>query len=431
MLDDDWTEKKQALSRAPILALAFAGLATVLAWLIVTHSFAAYFGQTEPRWALWLNAREPTALFSLADDEVNPVAKDGSPESPKLPKKRLQELRAQAELALLSDPLSGKNYRLLGQIAEAQGSAKLAAAAMLAAARHTPHEGYAAFWLMTKALDSKNYPSALYYADVLLRSGAVPSNFVMPALAQMVQSKGNGEQELLKVLAQNPPWRRGFFEAVYGYLSDGAVPLRAFMALKDTKAPASVQELNAYQRFLVANKLYELAYYVWLQFLPAQDLDNAGFLFNGDFERTPSGSPFDWQLPRETNAMVDFAPKSEKDAGRALIVGFSSGRAEFEGVSQLIMLTPGRYKVEGSYKSDLDGPRGVLWTISCAGGQILGQSQRFIGLAQDWRRFEFSFSVPEKGCAVQSLRLGLAARSPSEEILSGDVFFDDLSIAPN
>ncbi len=431
MRNRDWEKKTQDFHSAPRLVICFGALAVVLCWLIITHSFAAYFGQTAPKWALWLNAREATALFSLAEEEINPGTKSEASESQKLSPKKIFELRTQAESALLNDPLSGRNYRLFGQVAELQGSGKLASAAMISAVRHSLHEGYAAFWLMQKALENKNFPSLAYYADVLLRSGTTSGSYVMPALALMIQSKGGGEQEALKLLRQNPPWRSEFLGSIYGYLSDAAIPLKMFMNLRESGTPPKLQELNAYQQFLIDNKLYELAYYVWLQFLPAEDLQNAGSLFNGDFQKTPSGSPFDWQIPQGTNVTVDFAPKSEKDADRALLVAFSSGRAEFSGVSQLTMLTPGRYSIKGSYKSDLDGPRGVLWTISCAGGQILGQSERLIGVSQDWGHFEFAFAVPEKGCTAQSLLLGLAARSPSEEILSGEIWFDDLSVTQN
>ncbi|RTL82481.1 MAG: hypothetical protein EKK29_16360 [Hyphomicrobiales bacterium] len=429
MFDREWRLKKQGLRRAPALVLGFFAFGLILCWLIFTHSFAAYFARVAPDWALWLDARQATALYSIADAQINPDARPDAPQAPRHPQKKIEELRKQAELALLADPLSGKNYRLLGQLAELQGSRKLAASAMVAAARHSLHEGYAAFWLMTRALENKNFPSSAYYADVLLRSGTVLPDYVMPPLARMLESKGAGEQEVVKLLAQNPPWRPVFFGLIYNNLSDASVPLKLLMDLRETAAPANVKELNAYQWFLINKRFVELAYYVWLQFLPPEDLEHAGFLFNGDFEKKPSGSPFDWQVPPVANVTVDFVAKSEKDADRALLVGFSSGRAEFPGISQITMLTPGRYKLKGSYKSDLDGPRGVMWMVSCADNKILGQSRHITGLTEDWAQFEFAFSVPEKGCPVQSLRLGLAARSPSEELLSGEIWFDKLSIA--
>jgi hypothetical protein len=432
MFDRDRLGQRQGSSGAIAPILCYGALGLVLCWLIVRNSVAAYLAWSEPQWALRLNASEPTALSRVADKAIDPTLKQGGEATKsKLLPRELDELKSVVERAIALDPLRARNYRLLAQIAEMQGAKKLASAAMVAAARHSLHDGYAAFWLMGKALENKNFQASAYYADVLLRSGSVSAEYVLPVFARMLESKGAGGQEVIKLLTGNPPWRGVFFSEIYKYLSDVAVPLELFLNLRETAAPASPDELNAFQWILYQKKLYPLAYYVWLQFLPPEKLEDAGFLFNGRFEEAPTGSPFDWQAPVGTNVTVDYAAKSENETDRALVVGFNSGRAEFPGVSQLTMLTPGRYRVRGSYKGDLEGPRGVEWAVSCMDGPVLGQSQRFLGLAEDWRRFEFVFAVPDKGCAAQVLRLGLAARSPSEEILSGEIWFDDLSITPN
>lgn len=428
MLSDSRLTKNQW---SPGLLLCFGALAIVLCWLIITHSFAAYLGRPSPELALQLNRREATALFTLVDREINPVTKPETPQKPGPSAVKVVELREKTAAAILAAPLGARNYRLLGQIAELEGSEKLATSAMVAAVRHSLHEGFAAYWLLAKGVKNRNFPAAAYYADVLLRSGTANPDRVLPALALMLESGGAAEQEVLKLLKQNPPWRVVFFRSIYGHLSDASAPLKLFIDLREAKSPASIKELNAYQMFLVSNKFYELAYYVWLQFLSPQELESAGFLFNGGFESSPSGSPFDWQVPTESNVTIEFAPRSDNSAQRALLLGFSSGRAQFPGVSQLTMLTPGRYKLKGSYKSDLNGPRGVLWTVLCENSQTAGESQRFVGVSQDWSEFEFTFNVPEKGCVAQALVLKLAARSPSEEILSGEIWFDELSVTPN
>jgi hypothetical protein len=73
--------------------------------------------------------------------------------------------------------------------------------------------------------------------------------------------------------------------------------------------------------------------------------------------------------------------------------------------------------------------RGMQWRIACVNGPSLGESQLFRGVASDWRTFEFAFTVPERGCTVQSVKLTLVARSPSEKLVSGSIWFDDLSIS--
>jgi hypothetical protein len=212
------------------------------------------------------------------------------------------------------------------------------------------------------------------------------------------------------------------------YITNARTPLDLLLSLQDTQAPATTNEINAYQSFLFEHKLYGLAYYVWLQFLPPEKLESSGFLYNGDFEAKPSGSPFDWGAPAGENVIVDFVSKPGSAADHALLVEFGSGSVEFPGVSQSIVLPPGAYAFRGSLNGEVIGPRGVQWSISCVGGAKIGESEMILGSFQDWRAFEFSVVVPENGCSVQLLQLKLAARSPSEQLVSGAIWFDALSI---
>ncbi len=415
-----------------VRALCFGAFGAALAWLILRHSLAVYLAVGAPQWALFLNPNQGGAVLELVDKELDPPAQPEGKPAPPLSAKRLRTLREKTQSALLRDPLSARAYRLLGQIAEREGSPKLASAAMLAAARHSLHDGYTSYWLMVKGVENKNYAAAAFYADVLLRSGSTPSNYVYSVLGRMLETRGPANDEVARLLVRKPPWRQNFLESVYGYLENASTPLLLFSSMKESSAPATSSELNAYQWFLYRQKLYQLAYYVWLQFLPPEQIQQAGFLFNGGFDARPSGSPFDWDAPDGTYVTVDFVRKDDADArDLALLVEFGSGRVEFPGVSQVLMLTPGRsYAIRGVYKGDVRGQRGVEWKLSCADGPVLGQSRMFLGLTPEWTGFDFSFKVPETGCPAQSLRLGLAARSPSEQLVSGEIWFDDFTVTP-
>jgi hypothetical protein len=50
----------------------------------------------------------------------------------------------------------------------------------------------------------------------------------------------------------------------------------------------------------------------------------------------------------------------------------------------------------------------------------------FVGSAPSWTDFDFSFTVPEENCRAQEVRLMLAARSASEQLVSGTVWYDEL-----
>ena len=409
-----------------LAALSLLGVA--LCWLIVSLSVAGWLPRTSPTSALLPRGNDPASLLALVDEEINFGAGDPSktpgPSQPTA--RRLKQLRDLAETALVNEPLSSRAYRLLGQIADRQGAAEKAETLMRAAARADLHESAAVHWMMWKSFERKDYPAAAYYADALLRSGI--SGDAMPILARMAEDPA-AKQEIKNLLAANPSWRSGFLGALGPYIRDARTPLELFLSLKDTPAPPTTEELNAYQWFLVQHKLDQLAYYVWLQFLPPEKLEAAGFLFNGDFEARPSGSPFDWQAAAGVNVIVDFAPRLENPSDHALVVEFGPGRVEFPGVSQSIVLAPGAYLLRGSVNGEVLGRRGVRWGVSCVDGTSLGQSEMIAGSFPKWRAFEFAFVVPETGCSTQSVQLKLDARSPSEQLVSGAIWFDELAIS--
>lgn len=415
---------------APRLVV-FALLGLGLCWLVISFSVASSLSTTAPETALFLSANEPNSLLARADNELNSNGGEEAKTSkaPRPTPKRLQLMREQVETALLLDPLPSLAYRLLGQIAEKEGSAAKAEKFMREAARHSLNENFAVHWMMLKSFERKNYPAAAFYADALLRSTSGISA-VAPVLAHMAEDQ-SATQEVKKLLSANPSWRPGFFSALGSYITDARTPLNLFMSLRDTAAPPTEEELNSYQWFLFQHKFYPLAYYAWLQFLPPEKLEGAGLLFNGDFEATPSGSPFDWQTPAGANVIMDFAPRPDNAMDHALVIEFGPGRVEFPGVTQSLLLLPGAYSLKGSLMGEIAGAgrRGLQWGISCLDGATIAQSQMILGSFPDWRAFELSFVVPETGCPAQSLQLKLAARSPSEKLVSGEIWFDSLSIS--
>lgn len=414
----------------PRLAI-FVIVGLTLCWLVVSHSLVAYLSATAPQTTLFLRRNEPKALVALVNAELNnnEDQKDNVPARKQLAPKRLRLLRERVETALMADPLSSRAYRLLGQIAERQGFADEAEKFMRAATRHSLNESFAVYWMMRKNFERKNYAAAAIYADALLRS-TNRHDVALPFLAQMAEDK-NGKVEVEKLLLANPSWRSSFFSALGGYVTDARTPLKLFFSLKDTQASPTPQELNAYQSWLIQHDLYDLAYYVWLQFMPSEKLEGVGFLCNGDFEAQPSGSPFDWQWAEGKNVTVDFVSRPENSLDHALVIEFGPGRVEFPTITQAMMLPPGEYIFKGSLMGDVVGPRGLQWSLSCIRGGAIGQSEMILGSFVEWRSFEFPIAVPDSGCSAQSLQLTLAARSASEQLISGEIWFDELSISRN
>lgn len=462
-----------------VLVLAIA--AAVLIWLVVTRSLVLYLADAAPKAALWFNPRQPQALINMsvqklnadlhptdasrdvastgagagtADDSGPQIAKaEGAPDNNKKAADSLgtpgegdkiksafesfgryqtvdlAAIRSDAKTALDSDPLNPSALTLLGQAADAAGDDVEATKFMQAAAQLSLHDTIAQFWLMRKATAAGDYKSATGYADVLLRTNLSLSAYVVPYLAHFADNSATSGpvQALIK---GNPPWRRIFFAQLPPSVSDVRTPLALLLSLKNTNFPPTNEELGDYLNYLVAHRFYSLAYYAWLQFLPAVELQHVGLLFNGDFAITPSGFPFDWQITQGSGVAVDIE-QDDKNDQRFLTVDFLYGRVDYHSVSELVMLTPGRYRFAGKYKGELIGPRGLKWRIACADdpGAPIAESAMIGGEVQTWSDINFDFTIPETKCAAQLVRLDLDARMASEQLVSGSMQFTGLSIA--
>jgi hypothetical protein len=450
----------QAHLRQRTIILAASG--ALLTWLVLSSSLATYLAEDAPEAALWLNPSEPTALLNLADRELNrsihagtveqtgawsptrdgagpPAAADGAhananfAEFNSLGAKRpidLSAVRAWAGASLMNAPLDARGLRILGQVAPFTGNDVDAAKFMRAASDLSLHESIAVDWLLMHSAEVKDYKAALRYADIILRTLPGFDPYVMPILALVARdesSRGLIEDALVK----DPPWRSNFLQQLPKSVGDERVPLELLLALRQTAHPPAKRDVNSYLEFLVQHQLYQLAYYTWLQFLPAQELRSVGLLYNGNFDAAPSGSPFDWRIEQGAGVAIDIQEQPDTHGAQALIVDFEIGRVEYHSVRQMIMLAPGQYRFEALYQGMLGGPRGLKWRVTCAesANRPFAESDMMSGTAAAWQGIAFDFTVPEENCGAQYISLDLDARMPSEELITGSISFKDLRIS--
>lgn len=476
---------------SPICLIAVSGFVAAASWLVVTNSLAAFLAHRSPQLALRLDPTNPVALIAAAGRAIDAergapallkkvkdpaVAADAAdagaePEGEAMAAEAdnaetsrvvaLQELAieaaktskatatapsaslapaplsvplresvsALARKVLRHDPLNARAMRLLGDMAAANGDAGKAEALMNASARHSLRESAAVAWLLDKSFERKDFAAATAYADILMRTRPQMRKPVTARLALTAETE-SGNAAVKALLATNPPWRASFFQMISPNITDARTPLDLLLSLKDTSNPPTIPDIKNYLDFLVGRKLYEVAYYAWLQFLDPEQLSAAGFVVNGGFEVAPSGMPFDWTVKAGTGVTVAVEQLAESPKEHALSVLFSQGRVNFLPVVQLTMLPPGEYTFTGRTKGHMNGRRGLLWRIACAEKPKarLGQSASALGKIPDWSALEFSFTIPAVGCGAQYLTLELDARSASEQLVSGSVWYDDIAI---
>jgi hypothetical protein len=208
------------------------------------------------------------------------------------------------------------------------------------------------------------------------------------------------------------------------------------LALKASGQPATNAELAPYLNALLKLNLVELAYANWQVLQPKPASDRPEFLTNEQFERDPSGLPFDWQIARGQNALAEFvtrpqAPSQGLRSQRALQITFETGRVRFPDVSQIIVLPVGSFRFEGKYQGSITAKRGLRWQFRCHYGarKILATTEMLQGQAINPQLFAVDVSVPDNDdCRGQELRLFHDARSTSEELISGEAWLSDLKL---
>jgi hypothetical protein len=454
-------------------------LGVLLVWQVVTRSLVASLASAQPEAALALRATDSEALLRLAELhldvlEARPSRKPSPPPSRASPEERSdgvsERLRIWAELAkgvegaqrgsggeepaakdagspegssvtpedvsawsaraLSGDPLNARALRILGQVADTAGDEGRATSFMEAAAATSIRESVAVYWLMQKSYEKKDYDRALTFADALLRTRSQVLPYVLPTLAGIAENPV-AKGRLEKLLATDPPWRRSFFSALPRAVKDARTPLQLLLAIRDAPTPPAAGDLRDYLNLLIEHKFYELAYYTWLQFLPPERLTKLGLLFNGSFESNPSGLPFDWVISPGTGVTMDIVERPDQAGRRALLMELGPGRVEFAGIAELVLLGPGSYRFKGKFKGEIAGRRGLVWRATCVGGAgaPIGESPMIKGPAPRWEDVEFSFTVPERECRAQRLRLELDARMASEQLVTGSMWFDELAIS--
>jgi hypothetical protein len=409
--------------------LLFTVVAVILVWQIVSVTFANYLAEVAPETALVFNGHEPTALINLVNKKVSALEMPDRPLSPAHFREINEGLAAMTESALPEAPLDTRALRILGQLADDSHDETRARDFMWLAAQHSLQETAAIAWVLQNSIATRDYSRAIYYADVLLRTRPGLAPYVVPQLAHLAEIK-EARADLKKMLSLNPPWRGYFFRVLPTMVSDARTPLDLFIAAKNTATPPISDDLRPYLNLLIDHKLYDLAYYTWLQFLPPTELANAGYLFNGNFALAPSGLPFDWTITPGSGMTIDRVRSSDESQSHALYIDFKFGRVDFHSITEMTMLGPGNYQFSAQYKGELIGPRGLKWRLSCANPTAtpLGESPMILGKIQGWQNINFSFTVPAADCRPQIVKLDLDARTESEQLITGSVWFEHVNI---
>jgi hypothetical protein len=264
-------------------------------------------------------------------------------------------------------------------------------------------------WLIEESVRRNDIPGALGHYDAALRSSLASQQILIPVLVG-----ATGERRIVPPLAAllrtRPPWRMAFLNALVAGAPNPDNLVQLLMMLGRPASPeeaqlmvGSIDRLAEQNAFGPALRLYQML----AGRSPAGQL-----LRNGGFDRPNVYPPLDWELADGADINVEQRPAPGSGQGQSLYIRASTD-ARGQAARQLIFLAPGSYALSAlSGRTDLPGPEGLSWQISCASAPnspLLDQPAVPAGPAA--RTIRGEFRVPPSGCAAQWLTL---------QIVSGD-----------
>jgi hypothetical protein len=381
---------------------------------------AASLAPTDPEAALAWRSNGAAALTALAEQRLSAAGSKDDYEA-------AAEL---AESALVANPLDGKAIAVIALARNGEGASTDVEPLMRRAAtrsqRDTPIQG----WLFNNALNRRDYAAALDHANAILLTSTGLTAEVLNNL-QIFMTEPAARTALLARLSQAPPWRAEFLT---GLVASDAPPDLIYKLLSDLSVspnPPTNQEILPLLQRLVREGQFDLAYVMWVQFLPKDQRGVIRYAFNGDFEQPLSFLPFDWTFPSPWTSNPRIVDSGDPKYGRAMRLTFTGRRIDHRIVEKVMTLTPGRYRLSGSARAeDLRGERGLVWRVFCLakdGANLATTTPPLIGTFP-WQDFSIDFEVPAEGCRGQTLRLELPIRAEIERVIGGEVWFDNIVV---
>ncbi len=401
-------------ARTGLFIVALAVLVGFAVWRIVSLALSDLHQASDPRQSLRWRDNQADALIALAEQEVASGHFDAA--------------AVLARRALAANPFDGRGYRVLADVAAANGDRAAQARLIDLAVRHAPRDIPARTWAAQIALQRGDAAAALHHYDRLLRVAPSTQPTVIPAIVQLASMPGAREAVVAELSGQ-PYWRPEFLRQ-FARLAPSSDDLAPIFGALEQGGGLNEEEMALYLGRLVRDRRWDDAFLAWVGTLAPEELARLATPYDGGFEnRSRSGSPFDWSIRPPEGIEVAVRPSPE-GRGHALWLEFLGRRAAFRDVRQLLRLQPGQsYVLQWrSRLEELQAARGLQWTVTCADGRgepLLATAPQ--AGSSGWRVQQVRFAVPDD-CGAEWLTLELEARIPAESQAFGSAWFDDVRV---
>jgi hypothetical protein len=395
------------------LATAVVGavLLAWIGWVTIQTTRVDLLANSDPVAALRIDPDHPQALLALGRRQLREGDTQGA--------------TATARHVLTISPGRGDAFAILALAAARRGDAdspRLLAIALQRAPRDRDVRVQAAL----QAMKSGDLRATMAQLDALLKLSPERGTTLYPLLAKQAEDP-RFAAVLAETLARNPPWRRGFLVSLSGPSAPAlaADNINGWLASHGKLTPP---EIARWLDRILADGRWGDAFGRWVGTLgPGHRRIPA--VRNGGFEEEITDAGFDWRNDQVPGVLTDIEEGAGLRGSRAAHLHFI-GRSQRGNLRQPLLLAPGRYRLSLHARGDfLKSDQGLQWVVRCEGGPIIAAGDRLDG-SFDWRLQDTPFEVPATQCNGQWLELQNPAVAGAARQVSGDLWFDDISISP-
>lgn len=379
--------------RAPKIVL-LAGGTVAVGWLAVKSAAVEALVKRNPYAAATFSPGDPRIPTTLAMAEFRQKQGAVTP-----------ALSARAIGALQDAPLAEEPFFLGALAALVRGDEAKAGPLLIEAKKRNPRSRVTRILLLDRHLRAGRVKQAATEVSGITRLMPATRNVLVPELARFAVDPRT-RNALADILRADPELKRTLLEHL---ASSGVEPETVLRLAGDEAGPAPNEQTPAWQQQLLASLVQKgevaQARTLWSRFAGVQ---SEAAVYDGRFERKPGPPPFNWQFSSSA------AGVAEPTGSQSLQVEYY-GRADAELASQMLTLSPGRYRLDFEAAGDAS-ERGssVSWRIDCHPSQIGLAAVPVAKLSSAPRTIGVGFVVPPSGCAGQRLRLiGTPAEFPT------------------
>lgn len=366
----------------------------LLMWLAIAITFNFTLAARYPATALALWPWSAYAKIALANDILTKEP-DGA---------GLNNAEALAMAALGREPANAAAASTLALVKTLRGDQATAGRLMHYSESQSRRDLPTQLWLIEEAVGRDDIPAALVHYDRALRTSRAAAAALLPTLVS-ASDDPQVASHLARILSQRPLWWPQFIGMA---VADSKNPVTLDYLMRSVRLdigdPTQLRFANAALARLIQAHEYRLA----LSFYTSLSRDKAaatGLVRNGDFSSDQALLPFDWWFAADS----DLSARREADAAQSntiLSISASGGRGG-EVARQLIVLDPGRYRIQGrianSAPDELDRP---FILFRCDGGADIAKLV-LPTAGGAGAPFQFELVVPPQ-CAAQWLSIRTA-----------------------